>query len=116
MGEEVRRVLADIFQQGIFHTHGLDAYIITVTEVRMSPDLRLAKAFVVPLGVGCDVKTLLTLLKAEKPFLRRQLGQKMHLKFTPELVFIEDKSFDAAASIEGLIGAVRVDQDLVSDE
>lgn len=108
-------MLAELFQQGIFHTPGLEAYMITVTEVRMSPDLRLAKAFIVPLGGG-DMKALLALLKAEKSFLRRQIGQKMHLKFTPELAFREDKSFDTASSIEGLIDSERVRQDLTSDE
>ncbi len=116
VGEEVRRVLADILQQGIFHMPGLDAYFVTVTEVRMSSDLRLAKVFIFPLGFAySETVMVIKLLDMEKPFLRRKLGQKIHLKFIPELTFRADKTFDTSSKIDSLLGTKKVRKDVERD-
>jgi ribosome-binding factor A len=78
---------------------------ITVTEVRMSPDLRHATAFVTPLG-GADMERVVAALKRAAPFLQRQIGRELRLRFTPALAFEADRSFDEASRIDRLLRGI----------
>jgi ribosome-binding factor A len=115
VGEEVRRTLSSIFQEKIFRTQGLDAFSITVTEVKMSPDLQVAKVYVLPLG-GSDAQTLLPLLKQEASSLRYQLGSKLQLRVVPTLVFFIDTLFDQVDHITSIFQNPKVQQDLQKEK
>lgn len=104
VGEQLREILAEVLRRGKFHDPLLlDAgYSITISEVRPTPDLRLAKVFVMSLG-GADLELLLEALNNSAPYISRELGKKLSMKFTPRLRFVEDESFDEAQHIEGLL-------------
>ena len=109
VGEEVRHALAAILERG--QVHGLGGATVTVTEVRMSPDLRNADAFVIPLG-GDDGGAAVAALTRAKPFLRRQVARSVSLKYVPEIYFIADESFDEGARIDALLRHPDVARDL----
>ncbi len=111
VGEELRRALADIFMRGETHSPELEGYSITVSEVRVSPDLKNATVFVMPLA-GKGRETLLTVLKPLAPQLRGILSKKVDLRYTPKLHFELDKSFDEASRIHQLLNAPDVRKDL----
>ena len=113
VGELVRHAVSEILTQGNFHDPILGSQAITVPEVRMSPDLRNATVFVMPLGGG-DAKTVIDALTRNSKYLRGQLAQKMSQKFTPALTFTEDKSFDTYGRIDELLRSPRVARDLDS--
>ena len=102
VGEELRHALAAIIARGELRDPDLADLPVTVTEVRMSPDLRSATAFAAPLGGG-DATKVIAALRRAAPFLRRRIGAEMSLKFVPNLQFEEDRSFDYAAHIDGLL-------------
>ena len=93
VGEELRHALAWIIERGDFHDPELAKVQVTVTEVRVSPDLRNATAFVTPLGGG-DAMPALKLLNHASPFLSRQLAAKLTTKYSPRVNFVEDTSFE----------------------
>jgi ribosome-binding factor A len=99
VGETIRHALSTILMRNEIHDAALAAHNITVTEVRMSVDLRHATIFVTPLGGG-DVKPVLAELKRCKPMLRTALAQVIKMRYAPELHFQPDESFDYADSIE----------------
>ncbi len=109
VGEEVRHALAAILERG--QVHGLGGATVTVTEVRMSPDLRNADAFVIPLG-GDDGGAAVAALIRAKPFLRRQVARSVSLKYVPDIFFIADDSFDEAGRIDALLRRADVARDL----
>ena len=109
VGEEVRHALASILERG--RVRGLGDVTVTVTEVRMSPDLRNADAFVIPLGGG-DGDAAVAALTRAKPFLRRQVARSVSLKYVPDIFFIADDSFDEAARIDALLRRPDVVRDL----
>ena len=109
VGEEVRHALASILERG--QVRGLGDVTVTVTEVRMSPDLRNADAFVIPLG-GDDGGAAVAALTRAKPFLRRQVARSVSLKYVPDLSFIADVSFDEARRIDALLRRPDVARDL----
>lgn len=111
VGEEIRHVLAAVFERETFRDPGLAGKHITVTEVRPSPDLRHARVYVVPLGGG-NTKEILEGLKRVKPFLRRQLADRLQIKFIPDLIFAADESFDEAERIGRLLHKPEVARDL----
>lgn len=111
VGEELRHVLSAIMERGNFRDPDLMGKLITVTEVRVSPDMRNADVFVTPLGGG-DCTEILAGLTRSKSFLRKELGRKIHLKFTPDLRFFEDDTFEQAGFIENLLNQPKVRQDL----
>jgi ribosome-binding factor A len=115
VGEEIRHSLAEIFERETFRDPDLANVSITVTEVRPSPDLRHARVYIVPLGGG-DPKPILEGLRRVKPFLRRRLGDMIHMKFLPDLVFSADTTFDEAARIANLLHRPEVARDLKRDE
>lgn len=111
VGEEIRHVLASVFERETFRDPGLAGKHITVTEVRPSPDLRHARVYVVPLGGG-DTAEVLNGLKRVKPFLRRQLADRLQIKFIPDLIFAADQTFDEAERISRLLHKPEVARDL----
>jgi len=102
VGEEVRHALAWLIERGDIRDPGLQGITVTVTEVRISPDLRNATAFIVPLGGG-DVAPVLEALTRARPFLRRQIATAVRLQYVPNLTFQADTSFDQASRIDGLL-------------
>ena len=111
VGEEIRRLLAGIFQEEEFWHPELKSHSFVITEVRMSPDLGHAKVFFIPLNKN-DPKKIAAILKAEKPAIRKILASKIYLRITPDLVFIPDDSFEQAQSIETLLNDPHVKQDI----
>ena len=99
VGEEVRRVLSKIIQTQGFYDPGLMGFYLTVSEVRVSPDLKHATVFVMPLGATEDHKELLMSLKNESNRLRYELGKNIRMKYTPQLRFQIDTSFDQFDSL-----------------
>ena len=115
VGELVRHAIADILAQGIVHDADLEGHIITVPEVRMSPDLKLATIYVMPLG-GRDTEIVLTALERNKKFLRGEIAHRVNLKFAPEVRFHADERFDEAERIEKLLRTPAVQRDLAPGE
>jgi len=111
VGEEIRHILADILSRGEFRDPGLLDRTVTVTEVRISPDLHNATVFVVPLG-GEDADTLLPALKRVASYLRSNLANRMQLRTVPQLSFELDNSFDYAQRIDQLLHSPAVERDL----
>ena len=119
VGELVRHALAETLARGEVHDPVLEGHVITVPEVRMSPDLRLATIYVMPLG-GQDQTQVLAALDRNRKFLRGEIAHSVKLKFAPEIRFRIDERFDEAERIEKLLRISRVRSDLekkiVSDE
>lgn len=118
VGEEIRHALSAVFMRGEIRDPVLANMSLTVTEVRASPDLRNATAFVVPLGgqATADRADVLKALKRVAPFLRGQVGKAIHLKFTPALSFQYDDSFEEASHIDDLLRSPEVARDLHHDD
>ena len=102
VGEMIKQALGIIFMRGEAKLPNLDTNNITVTEVRMSPDLKTAKAFVLPLG-GKNANEVIDVLKDFSFLVRKVLSKKISTKFLPKLLFVKDESFDYAEKIENLI-------------
>ena len=114
VGEIVRHAMADILAQGSTHDAELEGHIITVPEVKMSPDLKLATISVMPLG-GEGAASILDALNRHKKELRALLARRINLKFAPDLRFALDGSFDAQARIDALLRSPEVARDLRRD-
>jgi ribosome-binding factor A len=114
VGELVRHAVSDILSQGGVHDDALSGHIITVPEVRMSPDLKLATVYVMPLG-GRDIGTVVAALERNKKFLRGEVAHRVNLKFAPDLRFRIDERFDEAERIEKLLRTPAVQRDLKPD-
>jgi ribosome-binding factor A len=111
VAEEIRHVLAGLFERRDFRDPDLATAEITVTEVRMSPDLKHATAFVARLGRS-DVNELLPVLKRAAPFLRGQVAHALQLRFAPDLSFQPDHALEYATKIDRLLHAPEVARDL----
>ena len=111
-GELVRHALVDILREGAVADPDLAGVSVTITEVRMSPDLRHATVFVEPLGGGEQAAVVVKALNRHHRFLRGRLGHAIDMKFTPELKFLHDETFDEAARMSALFADPRVAQDL----
>jgi ribosome-binding factor A len=114
-GELVRHALAEILARGEVHDPVIETHLITVAEARMSPDLRLATIYVMPLG-GHDEKSVLAALDRNKRFLRGEIAHRVNLKFAPDIRFRIDERFDEAQRIEDLLRSPEVARDLDSKE
>lgn len=114
VGEEMRHCLAEVLARGNLRDPALQGRIITVSEVRVSPDLRNATAFVMPLG-GDDVGPVLEALGRAAPFIRGQIGGRLRLKFLPRLAFQYDPAFDEASRVDDLLRSPAVARDLRSE-
>jgi len=114
VGETVRHAMAEILAQGAVHDPVLEQHMVTVPEVRMSPDLKLATIYVMPLG-GHDIDAVIGALDRNKRFLRGEIARRVNLKFAPEIRFRTDDRFDEAERIEKLLRTPAVQRDLKSD-
>ena len=115
VGEEVRHALAAVLARGEAHDPVLQSHVVSVTEVRMSPDLRHATAFVKPL-LGKDEDAVVKALRTNTAFLQKEVAKSIKLRFAPKLKFLADESFDEGSHIDQLLRAPKVAADLVRDE
>ena len=115
VGERVRHILSELLARGEAHDEVLSAHNISVTEVRMSPDLRQAKVYVKPL-LGEDEAKVVKALQVNTAFFQREVAQRLGLKFAPKLQFRADESFDEAFRIDSLLDDPKVRRDLDEDE
>jgi ribosome-binding factor A len=111
VGELVRHALADVFARGDIEDPLLDGKVLTVPEVRMSPDLKLANAYVMPLG-GEGAPEIVVALNRHKKFIRGRVAPSLGLKFAPELKFFVDDTFETFGRIDALLRSDRVQRDL----
>src|SRR4051794_3990870 len=98
VGELIRHALAELFSRGDVHDPVIEGHLITVPEVRMSPDLRLATVYVMPLG-GKDGDAVVAALDRNKKYLRGEVAKRINLKFAPEIRFRPDERFEEAERI-----------------
>ena len=110
VGEMIRHKLADMLARGDIHDDVLAAHVITIPEVRMSPDLRTATVYVMPLG-GKDVQVVIKSLATHARFIRGELARAVNLKFAPQVRFRQDASFEEATRIDRLLDSAKVRQD-----
>jgi ribosome-binding factor A len=113
VGEELRHALADLFRRADFHDPELMNLNITVTEVRLSPDLKAATVFIMPLGGG-DADGVLGALRRAAPFLRGQVARSVKLRHVPTLSFMADQSFEYAGRINTILHSPDVARDLAA--
>ena len=111
VGELIRHASAQLLARGEINDPVLEKHVVTVSRVKMSPDLKLATIYVMPLG-GADEPKVLEALERHKKFLRGELGHKLNLKFAPEVRFRIDDSFDNVSRIDALLNSDRVRRDL----
>ncbi|OYX52395.1 MAG: ribosome-binding factor A [Sphingomonas sp. 32-66-10] len=111
VGEQVRHILSDILARGEVHDDLLAKHMVSVTEVRMSPDLRHATVFVKPL-LGKDEDAVIKALRTNTAFLQREVAARVKLKYAAKLKFLADESFDEGSHIEQLLRDPKVAQDL----
>ncbi len=111
VGELIRHKLAELLSRGEIHDDVLAAHVITVPEVRLSPDLKLATAYVIPLGGG-DAKEVIDALNRHKRFIRGEIAHAVNLKFAPDIRFRRDETFEEASRIDALLSSPKVRQDV----
>ena len=115
VGEQVRHVLSEILQRGDVHDETLASHMVSVTEVRMSPDLRHATVFVKPL-LGKDEEAVLKALRTNTAYLQREVAACVKMKYAARLKFLADESFDEGTHIEQLLRDPKVARDLGESE
>ncbi len=111
VAELIRHAMADMLSRGDVNDPVLDTNVVTVPTVRMSPDLKLATVFIMPLG-GKDSKPVLDALERHKKFLRGEVAHRINMKFAPDLRFRIDESFENFAKIDALLRKPEVQRDL----
>jgi ribosome-binding factor A len=111
VGEQVRHVLSGLLARGEVHDETLASHLVSVTEVRMSPDLRHATVFVKPL-LGQDEDAVLKALRTNTAFLQREVAHRVRTKYAAKLKFLLDESFDEGSHIDRLLRSEHVAQDL----
>lgn len=111
VGEEMRHALSDVLARGGLRDPALDAWIVSVTEVRLAPDLKVATVFVRALGTE-NQQPLVKALAANAKAIRAELARRVNLRFTPDLRFRADESFDAGAKIEAILKRPEVARDI----
>lgn len=115
VGEQVRHVLSELLTRQEVHDEVLTAHSVSVTEVRMSPDLRHATVYVKPL-LGSDEEAVLKALRTNTAFFQREVAQRLKLRFAAKIKFMPDESFDEASRIDQLLADPRVVRDLGQGE
>lgn len=115
VGELVRHALAQFLARGEIEDEAIGDAVITVPEVRMSPDLRVATAYVMPLG-GARADEIAAALNRHQRFIRGRIVPELGLKFAPELRFLVDTTFDEFGRIDALLRSERVQRDLHHDD
>lgn len=111
VGEQVRHALSDILARGDVHDDVLAKHVVTITEVRMSPDLRHATAFVKPL-LGRDEDKVLKALRTNTAYLQSEVARRVQNKYAAKLKFLADESFDEGSHVDQLLRAPKVARDL----
>lgn len=111
VGELVRHALADIFARGEVEDEALAGAVLTVPEVRMTPDLKLANAYVMPLG-GEHAEEIVAALNRHRKFIRGRIAPQINMKYAPDIRFFVDDTFDEASRIDALLRSDRVRRDL----
>lgn len=115
VGELIRHALSDLLSRGAVNDPVLDGHVITVPGVRMSPDLKLATAYVMPLG-GRDTEAVLEALERHRKFLRTEVAHRISMKYAPDLRFKLDESFDYGAKMDALLASPEVRRDLTRED
>ena len=111
VGEQMRHILSEVLQRGDVHDTTLAKHVVSITEVRMSPDLRHATVFVKPL-LGRDEEAVLKALRTNTAFLQREVASRVQMKYAAKLKFLPDESFDEGSHIDALLRAPKIAQDL----
>ena len=111
VGEQVRHILSELLMRGEVHDVVLTSHSVSVTEVRMSPDLRHATVFVKPL-LGANEADVLKALRTNTAFFQKEVAKRVQMKYAAKLKFLADESFDTAEHIESLLNNPKVAQDL----
>ena len=111
VGEQVRHVLSEILARGDVHDETLAKHLVSVTEVRMSPDLRHATVFVKPL-LGKDEEAVLKALRTNTAYLQREVATRVKMKYAARLKFLADESFDEGGHIDALLRTPAIARDL----
>lgn len=114
VGEQVRHVLSEILQRGDVHDETLASHMVSITEVRMSPDLRHATVFVKSL-LGKDEEAVLKALRTNTAYLQREVAHRVKMKYAARLKFLSDESFDEGSHIDALLRRDDVARDLDGD-
>ncbi|QBM76437.1 30S ribosome-binding factor RbfA [Sphingomonas sp. AAP5] len=115
VGEQMRHTLSDILARGDVHDEVLAKHSVTITEVRMSPDLRHATVFMKPL-LGRDEEAVLKALRTNTAYLQREVAARVHMKYAAKLKFLADDSFDEGSHIDTLLRDPKVARDLPSED
>jgi ribosome-binding factor A len=115
VGELIRHALAELLARGDVHDPVIEGHLITVPEVKMTADLRLATIYVMPLG-GRDAEAVVAALERNKRYLRGEIARHVNLKFAPEIRFRIDERFDEAERIEKLLRTPAVRRDLTANK
>jgi len=115
VGELVRHALADMLTRGDVHDPVIEAHMITIPEVRVTADLRLATIYVIPMG-GRDAEEVVAAFERHKKYLRAEIAHRINLKFAPDIRFRVDDRFAEAERIERLLSSPDVKRDLKPDE
>jgi ribosome-binding factor A len=115
VGEQVRHTLSEVLMRGDVHDETLASHLVSVTEVRMSPDLRHATAFVIPL-LGANTEAVLKALRTNTAYLQGEVARRVNTKYAAKLKFLLDESFDEGSHIDSLLRAPKVARDLPGDE
>jgi len=115
VGEQVRHILSDILARGEVHDELLAKHMVSVTEVRMSPDMRHATVFVKPL-LGKEEEAVIKALRTNTAYLQREVASRVKLKYAAKLKFLADESFDEGSHIEQLLRDPKVARDLSADD
>ena len=115
VGEQVRHVLSDILARGDVHDDVLASHLVSVTEVRMSPDLKHAIVFVKPL-LGSDEEKVLKALRTNTAYFQSEVAKRVNLKYAAKIRFRPDESFDEGARIDELLRKPAVARDLEGDD
>ena len=115
VGEQVRHILSEILQRGDVHDDVLSKHVVSVTEVRMSPDLRHATVFIKPL-LGKEEPAVLKALRTNTAYFQKEVASRTRLKYAAKIKFLADDSFDEGSHIDKLLRAPKVAQDLVKDD
>ncbi len=111
VGEQVRHILSDLLTRQEVHDEVLTAHSVSVTEVRMSPDLRHATAFIKPL-LGANEEAVLKALRTHTAYFQKEVAQRLRLKYAAKIKFLADESFDVASHIDKLLADPKVQRDL----
>jgi ribosome-binding factor A len=114
VGEQFRHILSELLARGEVHDDVLNSHSVSVTEVRMSPDLRHATAFIKPL-LGANEDKVLKALRTNTAFFQKEVASRVSMKYAAKLKFLADDSFDQATHIEGLLAQPKVQQDLTDN-